>query len=143
MRGEWQGGVHSPCDLRHTCESRCLHFRILVIDSTTYDDTRNARSPSLVTNLQTCGDCVDLASQAFVKQELDVDEDGRVTAQDIFTFLRAQWVASSTRSSRPGALEGGSHRHTHRRRQTPQQAGLLATRKLPRGLQAKLLAAAG
>lgn len=85
---------------------------------------------------------VGFTSQAFVEQELDADEDGQVTAQDIVTFLQAQWVCSS-RPGHPGALEGGSHRHAHWRRQTPQQAGLVATRKLPRGLQAKLLAAAG
>ncbi len=85
---------------------------------------------------------VGFASQAFVEQELDADEDGLVTAQDIFAFLQAQWVAT-TRSGHPGALEGGSHRHAHKRRQTPQQAGLIATRRLPRGLKAKLLAAAG
>jgi len=82
------------------------------------------------------------SSQAFVGHELDADEDGQVTTQDIFTFLQAHWVAS-TRSRHPGALEGGNHRHGLGRRHTRQQAGLVATRKLPRVVQAKLLAAAG
>lgn len=87
--------------------------------------------------------------QAFVEVELDADEDGQVTVQDIFEFLhnwqlqaqRAQRV-SSDRSSRPSALVGGSTLASQRRREARRQTGLVATGKFPRGLREKLLAAA-
>lgn len=83
-----------------------------------------------------------------MEQNLDTDGDGRVTAHDIFAFLRnsRQLQEGSQRTFRDpcSVVEGRSHRDTRRRSQTQQQhTGLFATRKFPRGLQEKLLEAAG
>ena len=82
--------------------------------------------------------------------ELDTDEDGRVTVQDIFEYLhnwqlQAQQAQrrASARSCRPNTRVGSASAETRRRREARRQSGLYATRQLPRGLREKLLAAAG
>lgn len=82
--------------------------------------------------------------------ELDADEDGQVTVQDIFAFLntwrlQAQQAqrAASARSSRPSALVGGTNAETRRRREARRQSVVFSTRQFPSGLREKLLAAAG
>lgn len=86
-----------------------------------------------------------------MEAELDADEDGRVSVQDIFAFLHnwqlqarhAQRVASA-RLGRPNALVGGiNNAETRRRREARRQSGLFVTRQFPRGLREKLLTAAG
>lgn len=97
------------------------------------------------------------SSQAFVEQELDTDEDGRVGVSDIFALLctlqpphRAQRASRNTAkhsSRRRATLRSdfriGVRRPRETRRQAAVAAGMLATRNFPRGLQQKLLTAAG
>ncbi|CAM9847445.1 unnamed protein product [Ectocarpus fasciculatus] len=81
--------------------------------------------------------------QAFICDELDMDQDGQVRVQDVFAFLRSLW-AQQDRRARPhqsltlggGRSCGEGHRRRGtRRQQTAVEAGMFATRKFPRGLQ--------
>lgn len=94
---------------------------------------------------------IDVSRQAFVEVELDADDDGRVTVEDIFTFLHTWQLqaqqpqpVATARSSRRSVQVGARNIETRRRREARRQNGLFATtRHFPRGLREKLLAAAG
>ncbi|CAM9347386.1 unnamed protein product, partial [Hapterophycus canaliculatus] len=145
-RCKWNGQVEGR--VLHACEALGVREgRPILIGSL----AKRLRGFGLAWHSFTIEEC-----QAFVEQELDTDEDGRVGVPDIFAFLctlkppqQAQRASRITtmRMSRPRTARRidfcrGVLRPRETRRQAAVAAGLFATRNFPRGLQQKLLTAA-